>query len=109
MGSVWRGPGKERFANVNYRRALLLFQSARTCLGQEVEFDAYVALVILAATQHRIGQVKAAKQSEAIAETGYSTLQRYLSDPARAGYLTGRQRGDLDRKMKMFREALDGL
>ena len=75
----------------------------------ETELDAYVARVIFAATQHRIGQGKAAKQSEAIAETGYSTLQRYLSDPARAGYLTSRQRGDLDRKMKMFREALDGL
>jgi protein gp37 len=28
-------PGKERLANVDYRRALLLFQSARTCFGQE--------------------------------------------------------------------------
>ena len=75
----------------------------------ETELDFYFALAILAATQHRIGQVKAAKQSEAIAEIGYSTLQRYLSDPARAGYLTGRRRGDLDMKMIMFREALDGL
>jgi hypothetical protein len=28
-------PSKEWLANVNYRRALPLFQTARTCLGQE--------------------------------------------------------------------------
>jgi hypothetical protein len=28
-------PAKEWLANVNYRRALLLFQTARTCFGQE--------------------------------------------------------------------------
>ena len=28
-------PGKERIANVNYRRALPLFQTARACFGQE--------------------------------------------------------------------------
>ena len=28
-------PGKEWLANVNYRRALFLFQTARTCFGQE--------------------------------------------------------------------------
>jgi hypothetical protein len=28
-------PAKEWLANVNYRRASLLFQTARTCLGQE--------------------------------------------------------------------------
>src|ERR1035437_3899248 len=28
-------PAKEWLANVNYRRALILFQTARTCLGQE--------------------------------------------------------------------------
>jgi hypothetical protein len=28
-------PGKEWLANVNYRRAFFLFQTARTCLGQE--------------------------------------------------------------------------
>jgi hypothetical protein len=27
-------PGKERLVNVNYRRALILFQTARTCFGQ---------------------------------------------------------------------------
>jgi hypothetical protein len=28
-------PGRESLANVNYRRALILFQTARTCFGQE--------------------------------------------------------------------------
>ena len=28
-------PGKEWLANVNYRRASFLFQTARTCFGQE--------------------------------------------------------------------------
>jgi hypothetical protein len=28
-------PSQELLANVNYRRALILFQTARTCLGQE--------------------------------------------------------------------------
>ena len=28
-------PSKESLANVNYRRALLLFQTARICFGQE--------------------------------------------------------------------------
>jgi hypothetical protein len=28
-------PAKELLANVNYRRALILFQTARTCFGQE--------------------------------------------------------------------------
>lgn len=28
-------PGEEWLANVNYRRALLLFQTPGTCLGQE--------------------------------------------------------------------------
>jgi len=28
-------PAKDWLANVNYRRASLLFQTARTCLGQE--------------------------------------------------------------------------
>jgi hypothetical protein len=35
VGSVWRVPSKEWLANVNYRRALFLFQTAGTCLGQE--------------------------------------------------------------------------
>ena len=33
MGSVRRVPSKELLANVNYRRALPLFQTARTCFG----------------------------------------------------------------------------
>jgi hypothetical protein len=28
-------PSQELLANVNYRRALILFQTARTCFGQE--------------------------------------------------------------------------
>ena len=35
MAAFGEAPGKEWLANVNYRRALLLFQTARTCLGQE--------------------------------------------------------------------------
>jgi len=32
--------GKELLANVNYRRALTLFQTPKTCLGQEWAKDA---------------------------------------------------------------------
>jgi hypothetical protein len=33
--ALGEAPGKEWLANVNYRRALLLFQTARICFGQE--------------------------------------------------------------------------
>jgi hypothetical protein len=34
-GAFGEDPGKEWLANVNYRRALPLFQTAKTCFGQE--------------------------------------------------------------------------
>ena len=33
--ALGEAPDTELLANVNYRRALLLFQTARTCFGQE--------------------------------------------------------------------------
>jgi hypothetical protein len=37
-GAFGEDPGKEWLANVNYRRALPLFQTAKTCFGQECNY-----------------------------------------------------------------------
>jgi hypothetical protein len=76
-------------------------------IGMELDF--YFALVIRAGTERSRGHRKAARQSRALAETGYATLQRYLSDPARMELLAAGQRDELTAKMIAFREALDGL
>src|ERR1700731_2009637 len=39
VGDVWRGPAKERFANVHYRRAFLFATSRKNCLGQGCFFS----------------------------------------------------------------------
>ncbi len=70
------------------------------------ELQAYCAAASLAAMQYETGRLKAARQSQALAETGCATLRRYMTDPMQ---LIGEHRREVEAQMKGLQEALDRI
>jgi hypothetical protein len=85
-------------------------EAGQLCLEfVKTELKAYFAVTSRAETQYESGRPEAARKSQALAETGYVTIQRYMSDPVYSKHLRGEERREIDSELGAFRRALDWL
>jgi hypothetical protein len=66
-------------------------------------------LVSLAETEHDVGHQEAAERSVVHAEEGYTSIQRFLSDPKHVDRIDGETRRGLAAGLVRLRARLDGI